>query len=325
VEDVGDCVGNVVVALGDINIDIAMVGSAQPEMGREILVSEMTVSPAGSTGYFAFGISKLGEECRFVGRLGGDYFGKFILDEMKSFGISTTYVKIDPGVPTGITVSVVTKEGERALISYLGPTELLNIGDVDERALMGARHLHIGAFPLLKALQPAVPQLLMKARKSGMTTSFDTGWDPTGRWDLAEALQWVDIFFPNEEEASAMTGEKSISRAASKLLARGPSVVVIKRGAQGSTVATRERSFDVPAFKVKPVDTTGAGDAFNAGFVFSFLRGKPLVECAKYGNAAGALKTLRSGCKGLADLKSVEHLMSTGRPPTGVKSEKRQE
>jgi sugar/nucleoside kinase (ribokinase family) len=310
--------GNIVVALGDVNIDISMIGNASPEMGREVLVDNMVVSPAGSTGYFAFGIAKLGDECRFVGRLGGDYFGKSILDKMKSFGISTTYIKIDPDVSTGITVSIVSKDGERALISYLGPTERLNISDIDERALMGARHLHIGAFPLLKALQPAVPQLFMKAHKSGMTTSLDTGWDPTGSWDIAEVLQWVDVFLPNEEEALAITDEKSISQAASKLLAKGPSAVVIKRGPQGSTVATRERSFDVPAFKVKPVDTTGAGDAFNAGFIFSFLRGKPLAECAKYGNAAGALKTLRSGCEGLPDLKSVEHVVSTSQIPLAV-------
>jgi sugar/nucleoside kinase (ribokinase family) len=143
-----------------------------------------------------------------------------------------------------------------------------------------------------------------------MTTSLDTGWDPTGQWDVAETLQWVDVFLPNEEEVSAMTGEKNLSRAASKLLAKGPSAIVIKRGPQGCTVATREGSIDIPAFKVKPIDTTGAGDAFDAAFIFGFLRGKTLTECARYGNAAGALKTLRSGCEGLPDLKSVERLIS---------------
>jgi sugar/nucleoside kinase (ribokinase family) len=309
--------GNIVVAIGDINVDISMIGGPNPEMGREVLVDKMVVSPAGSTGYFAFGIAKLGEECRFVGRLGGDYFGKLILEKMKSFGISSTYVKIDPDISTGITVSFVSKGGERSLISYLGSTELLNSSDIDEKSLMGARHLHIGALPLLKALQSKVPELFMKAHKLGITTSLDTGWDPTGRWDVEESLQWVDIFLPNEEEASAMTGEKNISRASSKLLAKGPSAVVIKRGAQGSTVATREGNLDVPAFKVNPVDTTGAGDAFDAGFIFSFLRGKPLLECAKYGNAAGALKTLRAGCEGLPDLKSVDHLVSTGQVLAG--------
>ncbi len=304
--------GNIVVALGDINIDISMIGTASPEIGREVLVESMVVSPAGSTGYFAFGMAKLGDDCRFVGRLGGDYFGKFILDKMKSFGISTSYVRIDPDISTGITVSIVSRGGERALVSYLGATELFSAGDIDERALMGARHLHVGALPLLKALQPAVPQLFMKAHKSGVTTSLDTGWDPTGRWDVAEALQWVDIFLPNEEEALAITGEKNINQASSKLLAKGPSAIVIKRGARGSIVATRDGNFDVPAFKVTPIDTTGAGDAFNAGFIFSFLRGRPLVECAKWGNATGALKTLRSGCEGLPDLKSVDHLVNTG-------------
>ena len=278
-------------------------------MGHEILVDDMLISPAGSTGYFAMGISRLGDECRFVGRLGGDYFGRLILDKMKSFGIKTSYVKVDPDIQTGVTVSVVSEGGDRALISYLGPTELFEIGDVDDRALMGARHLHVGAFPLLKSLQPSVPQLFMRARKAGMSTSLDTGWDPSGLWDVGDALQWVDIFFPNEEEAMAITNEKNIAKASSKLLAKGPSTVVIKRGALGCTVATREGSVDVPAFKVKPVDTTGAGDAFNAGFIFSFLRGKQVLECARYGNAAGALKTLKSGCEGLPDLKSVEAMV----------------
>jgi sugar/nucleoside kinase (ribokinase family) len=301
--------GNIVVALGDANIDISLVGGGQPKAGHEVIVDKMVISPAGSTGYFAMAISRLGDECRFIGRLGGDYFGRFILEKMKSFGIMTSYVKVDPDIQTGVTVSVVSEGGERALISYLGPTELLKIGDVDDRALMGARHLHVGAFPLLRALQPSVPQLFMRAHKAGMTTSLDTGWDPSGRWDIAEALQWVDVFFPNEEEAMASTNEKSISKAASKLLAKGPSIVVIKRGPLGCTVATREGNVDIPAFRVNPIDTTGAGDAFNAGFVFSFLRGRPVLECAKYGNAAGALKTLKSGCDGLPDLKSVEALM----------------
>lgn len=110
-----------------------------------------------------------------------------------------------------------------------------------------------------------------------------------------------------------MTGGKRITEGVEVLLAKGPSVVVVKRGAHGCTVATRERSVDIPAFKVKPVDTTGAGDVFNAGFVYAYLRGKPLPECAKYGNAAGALKTLRSGCDAIPDLKSVESLILTGR------------
>jgi sugar/nucleoside kinase (ribokinase family) len=301
--------GNVVVALGDTNIDMSMVGGQEPKMGQEILVKNMVVSPAGSTGYFAFAISRLGDECRFVGRVGGDYFGRLIVDEMKSFGISTTYVKVDPDVSTGVTISIVSDSGERALVSYLGPTELLSIGDIDERALRGARHLHIGGFSLLKALHDSVPQILMRAHKTGITTSLDTGWDPVGQWDVAEALQWVDIFFPNEEEASAITDEKNVLRAAAKLLAKGPSAVVVKRGPLGCTVVTREQNIDVPAFKVKPIDTTGAGDAFNAGFVYSYLRGKSLQECAEYGNAAGALKTLRSGCRGLPDPRSVESLI----------------
>jgi sugar/nucleoside kinase (ribokinase family) len=315
--------GNIVVALGDANIDICMVGGGPPLMGQEILVDSMVISPAGSTGYFAMGISRLGDECRFVGRLGEDHFGKFILDKMKSFGIMTSYVKVDPDIQTGVTVSIVSEGGERALISYLGPTEFLDIGDVDERALMGARHLHVGALPLLKALQPSVPQLFMRAHKAGMTTSLDTGWDPSGRWDIGEALQWVDMFFPNEEEAMAITNEKTVAGAAPKLLAKGPSTVVIKRGANGCTVATRERSVDVPAFKVKSADTTGAGDAFNAGFVFSFLRGKPLLECARYANAAGALKTLKSGCDGLPDRRSVDALMSGTQIPAADLTRKR--
>jgi sugar/nucleoside kinase (ribokinase family) len=307
--------GNIVVALGDTNIDMSMVGSGEPKMGREILVKNMVVSPAGSTGYFAFAISRLGDECRFVGRVGGDHFGRLIIDEMKSFGISTTYVKVDPDVSTGVTVSIVSEGGERALVSYLGPTELLTPSDIDDRALRGARHLHIGGFSLLKALHDSVPQILMKAHNTSITTSLDTGWDPDGRWDVAEALQWVDIFLPNEEEVSAITGEKNVLRAAAKLLAKGPSIVVVKRGSLGCTVVTREQNIDVPAFKVAPIDTTGAGDAFNAGFIHSYLRGKPLQECAKYGNATGALKTLKSGCRGLPDLKSVELLMRRDRVP----------
>lgn len=159
--------GNVVVALGDINIDICMIGSGRPEVGRETLAKDMVVSPAGSTGYFAFAIARLGEECRFVGRLGGDYFGKMILDKMKSFGIQTGYIKVDPDAATGVTVSVVMDNGERVLVSYLGPTELLSIGDVDERALKGAKTSSHGCFPASEVSSKVSSRDLHESQEDG--------------------------------------------------------------------------------------------------------------------------------------------------------------
>jgi sugar/nucleoside kinase (ribokinase family) len=154
----------------------------------------------------------------------------------------------------------------------------------------------MSSFYLQPALRPGCQELFRRAKEAGLTTSLDPDVDPSGKWNggMRELLPYVDIFLPNEQEAARISGETDITAALNNL-SRLSRTVVIKRGAKGVLTKCGERTVEAPGFSVRPVDTTGAGDSFNAGFVFQFIQRAPLVNCVAWGNACGALSTRALG------------------------------
>ncbi|MHB1938401.1 MAG: carbohydrate kinase family protein, partial [Acidobacteriaceae bacterium] len=141
-----------------------------------------------------------------------------------------------------------------------------------------------------------------------LSTSLDPDYDPSGKWDggMLKLLPFVDIFLPNELETTKISGETDIARAVD-ILSKLSRIVVVKRGAAGVSMKYREQVVNAPAFSVQPVDTTGAGDSFNAGFIFRFLQGAPLADCTAWGNACGALSTRSlGGTEGFPTASEVE-------------------
>jgi sugar/nucleoside kinase (ribokinase family) len=162
--------------------------------------------------------------------------------------------------------------------------------------MAGCDHLHASSFFLQEGLRPGLPDLFARARRAGLTTSLDTGFDPSGRWDggLRETLRETDLFFPNEVELEALTGSTDPAEGLRRL-ANGRTCVAAKLGKNGAMTLDGEKAVHVPAYPVETVDTTGAGDSFNAGFLHRWLAGAPLAECLRLGAACGALSTLGLG------------------------------
>lgn len=159
--------------------------------------------------------------------------------------------------------------------------------------------MHLAGYHLLDSIQgePTI-KLLRLAQEQGATTSLDTGWDPKG-WPkdgidaLLSILQFVDVFFPNADEVKALTGEKGYRKGTQKLIDAGTSALVVKLGNKGCLLATKRDKHVIPAFEVDVIDTTAAGDAFNAGFAVSMLAGATMGRAAVFANAVAALRISR--------------------------------
>lgn len=280
---------------GEANVDLLVDGVVKLELGKEKLATGMDLVLGGSSAITAFNLARLGASVSFTGVIGQDSFGKFVEEKLLSAPVDLSGLRRTARERTGVTIWH-SKDGRRAGVTYAGTIAMLRARDITEQQLKAARHLHVGAYFLLKQLHPGAPALFAKARKLGLTTSVDCNYDPAEQWDsnLRAVLQNTDIFFPNQQEALKLTGLRKPEAAALELskLAR---VVVVKLGAQGAVVANQGRSFLVPAVPVQVVDTTGAGDSFNAGFLSKFLRGAKLEACARAGAQAGARNVRKIG------------------------------
>jgi sugar/nucleoside kinase (ribokinase family) len=202
---------------------------------------------------------------------------------------------------------VLSKPDDRAILTYTGTMEDLQLSRLDLGRVLGARHVHVTSYFLQTRLVPEVPQLFRRARAAGVTTSIDPNWDPSGRWDggIDEAVAEAGFFFPNEEEAMRIARVGDVRAAAEALAAMGPAVVV-KRGPAGALVATHDEVFSVgtPVSSGEVADTTGAGDSFDAGFLAGYLRGLSLESAARLGCACGSLSVRALG--GVAAQPSME-------------------
>ena len=302
-----------VLVVGEINLDLILSNyQAFPALGREVLVEDVVSTLGSASAIFAVGLARLGTPVAFLGKVGADQAGEQCLQAMRAGGVDVSRVIKDAALKTGLTVSI-TSARERALVSYLGAIAALTGADVPDSAFSGFDHLHVSSYFLQQGLRPAIASLFARARERGLTTSLDPGFDPSERWeaDLRQALRSVDVFFPNEVELCALGGEAQPLDALQRLQ-NGRTLIVAKLGGAGCAAHEGAALVSVPAFPVETVDTTGAGDSFDAGFVHAWLQGKPLRECLRWGAACGALSTRGlGGTARQADRAEVEALLAS--------------
>jgi sugar/nucleoside kinase (ribokinase family) len=282
--------------VGEINPDLILRGDVTPQFGQvEQIVDDAALTVGSSSAIFACGAARLGLRVAFVGVVGDDLFGQFMLREMAARGIDTRAVVVDPALRTGLTV-ILSRGNDRAILTDVGAIGALRYGQIDLGLLDRARHLHLGAFYMLDALRPDVPALFAEARARGLTVSLDTNYDPAERWDggLHAALRHVDLFLPNEAELRAITSERELDAALDWIAEHVPTVAV-KLGARGGVARRGAEEARAGPLPVAVVDTTGAGDSFDAGFVYGFLQGWPLERALRLACACGALSTRASG------------------------------
>ncbi len=283
-----------ILVLGDANPDLVLSGGdVVPAFGQaERLVDEARLVIGGSGAIFACGAAKLGLRVAFAGVVGDDMFGRFMCDQLRSHGIDTSAVAVLPERSTGVTVVMSGRE-DRAMLTFAGTTGDLRRSVIGTDVLSRTRHIHVSSYFLQRALAPELPALFREARNGEATTSLDPNWDPSGMWDngLMALLPEVDVFLPNEVEALSMARISVVEDAIARLRSSGAGTVVVKTAGQGAVAAQAGHAVAVAGIPTQVVDSTGAGDSFDAGFLAGFLAGQPLRRCMEIGNACGALST----------------------------------
>lgn len=289
-----------ILVAGEINPDLILSGDVIPEFGQmEQLVDSATLTIGSSSAIFACGATRLGLKVAFVGVCGADIFGRFMLDELSQCGVDVSGVIIDPAQSTGLSVILnhpgADSAGDRAILTYLGTINRLRAGQVTHGLLQKARHLHVASYFLQTALRPGLPDLFQRAHALGLTTSLDTNWDPSGAWSgFDELLGQVDVFLPNQNEALAISGASSIETAL-QILSQKYRVVAVKCGREGALARQADKSARTAALPVQVVDTVGAGDSFDAGFLYGWLHGWSLEKALALAGACGSLSTRAAG------------------------------
>ena len=303
-----------ILVAGEINPDMILSGNVEPAFGQvEKLVESAELAIGSSSAIFACGAARLGLRVAFVGLCGEDTFGRFMLEEINSRGVDTSSVLLRPGGKTGLSV-ILNKGADRAILTHTGLIDSLTAGEVKDDLLSRARHLHVASYFLQKNLQPGLADLFSRAHTLGLSNSLDTNWDPSGQWQgINEILPQVDVFLPNEKEALALARTTDLESALEQIAATCR-VVAIKLGRGGAIARRGDTTARAPAVKVEVVDTIGAGDAFDAGFLYGFLHGWELEKSLGLATACGSLSTRRAG--GTAAQPGLEEAMQHV-PPLG--------
>ena len=285
-----------VLVVGELNIDLILNKiEAYPSIGKEIIAGEMNFTMGSSAAIFACNLSTLGSKVAFMGKVGEDNFSEIILIDLKKKGVDISQI-LKTRTNTGMSV-ILNYEEDRAIVTYPGAMKELKVSDVSDETLLIANHLHVSSLFLQKALKPDIVELFKRAKRIGLTTSLDPQWDPAELWDidLPELLPYVDIFLPNESELLNLTGRESIDKALEEIKTYG-NLILIKKGKNGSILSYDGNKVNCkPFFNNAVVDAIGAGDSFNAGFVFKYLQGAPPETCQMFGNLIGAISTTKSG------------------------------
>ncbi|MBO0803188.1 MAG: carbohydrate kinase family protein [Nocardiopsaceae bacterium] len=317
------------VVVGDCNADLLVSGGdVVPSFGQaERLVDDATLTIGGSGGIVAAGAARLGLRVAMAGVVGDDVFGRFMRDSLGARGVDMSAVRTDPRIPTGLSINLI-RDDDRAILTSPGTILQSRAEDIDPDLLASARHVHVSSYFLQTGLWPGLPGLLRRARVGGATTSLDPNWDPSETWDqgLSGVYGLLDVLFPNGAEAAGLArallsaaarggpaisgdpadrgetpadgtpGSMTPEDAARVLAGAGPAVVV-KLGAEGALAALPGGEIlRVPApGDVNVVDSVGAGDSFDAGYLAATLWGWDPRRALALGAACGALSTRLPG------------------------------
>lgn len=281
-----------VICAGNISHDILVRPVDEFRWGTNTWVDEYVEDMGGNGSNTSFALATLGVPVRLLGLVGRDDKGDGVLAKLHSVQVETRYVGRS-SEPTTTTICVTNSSGDRLFFQRVGasleafatPTEFTP--DV----CAGFSHYHQANLYSLPNLRNNPSEPMRRARAAGLTVSVDTGWAADGRWIevLAPALPFTDLLFVNEDEAFMLTGSRDPGEIARILRAHGASDIALKLGGRGSVLFHGPDRLTAPAFPVRVVDTTGAGDCFAAGFLAALHRGLGYREALSFANAVGAL------------------------------------
>jgi sugar/nucleoside kinase (ribokinase family) len=300
--------------LGDANPDLILRGDIELSFGQvETLVEEATLVLGGSGAIMACGAARLGLRVALAAVVGDDLFGSFMRNSLAERDVDTRALVTRGDRSTGLSV-ILDRRHDRAIVTSLGAIADLQADDVPRDLLTTARHVHVSSYFLQRSLREGLAALFDQVHAAGGTTSIDPNWDPSGAWDggLANALERTDVFLPNAAEARAITGIDDVETAAQEL-ARAGTVVAVKTG-RGGGFAVDQGIVRAESIPSDVVDTIGAGDGFDAGFLAGRLHRWPLSKCLRLAVACGSLSTRAAG--GIAGQPTLEEALAVAEAAT---------
>jgi len=289
---------NHVFILGELNVDIILKGKdVVPEWNREKLLDSFDIVLGSSSAITASGLAGLGLNVHLVSVVGDDQFGHFCIEQLQQRGVDTSYITIDKTMKTGVTVSLST-EKDRAFLTYMGAIPHLTVDHLPKDLFEQADHIHFGSYYLQEDMREHWLEVFKQAQAANISTSFDTGWDIHGKWykeQISELMAHTSLFIPSEDELIEVYAAADLEEAISKLPPLHH-IVAVKCGSKGAILIDKDgnQTWGEP-FPVTPIDTTGAGDSFNAGLIYRYLQGSNKDEMLRFACACGAMATLRIG------------------------------
>jgi len=282
---------------GEVNLDLILYGLAESlPVDREILAANFELTLGSSSAILAHNLAVLGSRVVFVARYGADEMGRIAMERLAESGVDVSRsIRCAEGSKSGVTV-LLAHGATRRILTYPGVMFDLTAGDLDVEYLASARHFHLSSLFLQRGLHAGLAELLRELKRRGLTLSLDTNDDPESRWDgvLDEILPLIDLLLPNEDEVCRIARRETLDEALAALCSTVP-LIAVKCGRRGAVVQQGPVRHETPRVAVEPVDTIGAGDSFNAGFLSAWTRGLAPEICARAGNITGALSTLRPG------------------------------
>ncbi|HBQ64947.1 MAG TPA: carbohydrate kinase [Clostridiales bacterium] len=263
-----------------------------PERGKLQLADSLQLYTGGCAVSSAINMARIGLSTGIIGKVGEDGFGRFMIDALRREHVDTRGVVADPDTSTSASIVLVSADGERTFLHCLGADAQFTGEEISDALVAESRIVFIGGAMLLPRFdgEPCA-RFLARARQMGKITALDTTWDSTGRWMevLAPCMPYLDYFMPSYEEAVQLSGQTEPEAILDEFLRRGVKTAVVKLGKKGCMIKDAGGEIHrIPTFtSIKPVDTTGAGNAFTSGFLTGVVKGWNLYDCGVFANAAG--------------------------------------
>ncbi|MBK5293749.1 MAG: carbohydrate kinase family protein [Acidobacteriia bacterium] len=287
-----------VLCAGNLVLDILVHPVSGIRWDTTTWVESIRQSLGGNGGNTSYALARLGTFVRLTGMVGRDSFADFVLAQLEQAGVETSAIS-RCAEPTATTVGLVNPEGARTFLHQPGASKVAFEIPIEFNSglIAGCSHFHLANIYGLPHMRVHAEETLRRARRAGLTTSLDTGWDFRGEWlrVAAPCLPHLDFLFANEEEARLLTGREDHAEAAAHLRSLGASTVVVKLGSRGCALYSAKQALTIPGYAVHAVDSTGAGDCFAGGFLDAWLDGASHEDAARFANANGALSVQSLG------------------------------
>ncbi len=298
-----------VIGFGALNVDMLFKVDKLASAEEESFIEDYKEACGGSAANTMVGLARLGCKVGFIGKVANDREGKMQLDCFKAEGVDTSGIVEAPKGKSGAVMGFVDRKGARALYINSGVNDLVEPREIKWEYVSQTKFLHLSSFVGEKSFR--AQKKLLSALPDGVKISFDPGslYAQKGFAVIEPMIRNSYVLMPNAIELEQLTGEEDYRKSADYLISMGVKVVAVKLGAKGCYVTDGQEKLKVEPFKVKAIDTTGAGDAFDAGFLYGLISEKSLYECGQLGNFVASRNVMKLGAReGLPYAKDLAFL-----------------